>query len=33
MDDIVKDMASIIIGIILVNTLWDSFTNNFIITK
>jgi len=28
-----KDMISIIVGITLVNILWNSFTNDFIITK
>ena len=31
MDNITKDMVSIIIGIVIINILWDSFTNRHII--
>ena len=33
MSEVLKDTFSIILGILIVNMLWSSFTNNYIISK
>ena len=33
MSEVLKDTFSILLGILIVNMLWSSFTNNYIIAK